>query len=91
MGGQLEIVFASTKLGRQTQAEMVDFCAHYVKAKGQLRAQVFKSKSMELAPGQSMTLRKTLSLQERSNRKHYLGTHRADLILNGQRQGTGRV
>ena len=89
MGGQVEIAFDLTNPGLQTQAVMVDFCVHYVKASGQTRAKVFKLKSLNLAPGQTVALRKTLSLQERSTRKHYPGTHRVELVLNGQRQALG--
>ena len=46
-------------------------------------------KTLELAPGETAKLAKRLSLAEMTTRKHYPGTHRVDVILNGQPQPLG--
>ncbi|MDP2549415.1 MULTISPECIES: DNA alkylation repair protein [unclassified Oceanobacter] len=62
---------------------MVDFRVHYVKASGRTSAKVFKLKQLTLMPGQAITLGKSLSLAERSTRRHYPGSHHIELLVNG--------
>ncbi|MFZ2220318.1 MAG: hypothetical protein WAV85_16790 [Rhodoferax sp.] len=40
-------------------------------------------KTVDLAAGETLHLSKRLSLADRSTRKHYPGTHRVELLLNG--------
>ena len=93
VGGRVQIAFEVT--GRPATADatpqrvLVDFQVHYVKANGQTRAKVFKLKTLELAPGQTTALSKTLSLAQMSTRQHYPGLHKVDVILNGQAQPLG--
>jgi 3-methyladenine DNA glycosylase AlkC len=89
MGGSVRIGFALTSTHSHGQGVLVDLAVHYVKASGQARAKVFKLKTLELAPGQTTTLAKTLSLAEMSTRKHHPGLHRVDVILNGEPQHLG--
>lgn len=93
VGGRVQIAFEVT--GRPDTADatpqrvLVDFQVHYVKANGQTRAKVFKLKTLELAPGQTTALSKTLSLAQMTTRQHYPGLHKVDVILNGQAQPLG--
>lgn len=89
IGGELVISFALTQAEPQPQRVLVDLAVHYVKAHGQTRAKVFKLKALDLAPGQTVTLRKKLSLAEMTTRKHYPGPHRVEVLLNGQAQPLG--
>lgn len=89
IGGSVCIGFALTSTHSHGQAVLVDLAVHYVKASGQASVKVFKLKTLELAPGQTATLAKTLSLREMSTRKHYPGLHRVDVILNGEAQSLG--
>jgi len=89
MGATVEIAFEITSTHARPQNVLVDFCVHYVKASGQTSAKVFKLKTLELAPGETAQLAKKLSLAELTTRKHYPGTHRVDVILNGQPQRLG--
>ena len=65
------------------QRVLVDFCVHYIKANGQPKPKVFKLTTVDLAAGDTLRLSKRLSLSEMSTRKHYPGTHRVELLLNG--------
>jgi hypothetical protein len=62
----------------------VDFQIHFVKADGRTRPKVFKLKSIELAPGETVCMGKTVSLAQMTTRRHYAGTHRVDLLVNGE-------
>lgn len=89
MGGRVEIAFDLTNTRSQAQRVLVDLGVHYVKASGQARVKVFKLKTLELSPGQTVRLGKTLSLAEMTTRKHYPGLHKVAVILNGHAQPLG--
>ncbi|MSR83377.1 MAG: DNA alkylation repair protein [Candidatus Latescibacteria bacterium] len=83
MGGSVAISFSLTNTTAKQQRVLVDFRVHFVKANGSANPKVFKLKVVDLAPGQNISLSKTLSLAEMSTRKHYPGKHLVELVLNG--------
>jgi len=89
MGGTVNIAFGVTNPQAKPQNLLVDLAVMYVKANGQTRPKVFKLKTLELAPGQSVQLAKKLSLAEMTTRKHYPGVHSVAVVLNGQNQSLG--
>lgn len=66
------------------QALLADLRVHYVKANGSTAAKVFKMKTLDLDPGESANVGKTLSLAPMTSRRHYPGRHALDLLLNGR-------
>ncbi len=64
-------------------AALVDLRVHFVKARGGTSPKVFKGAELELGPGETGTVRKTVSLAQHSTRKHYPGVHRVEVLLNG--------
>ncbi|MCP5025520.1 MAG: DNA alkylation repair protein [Actinomycetia bacterium] len=62
---------------------LVDISIHFVKANGSTSPKVFKGGEVEIAPGATATVRKTVSIAQHSTRTHYPGTHRVDLLVNG--------
>jgi len=77
----------STEVSNQSvesKALMVDFAVHYVKANGGIRPKVFKWCQIELGASGKKTLSKKLNLANLSTRTHYAGSHRVDIIINGQ-------
>ncbi len=84
IGDSVRLAFALVASGTQTQRLLVDFQIHYVKANGTTRAKVFKLRSLDLAPEQTVRLHKQISCKEMSTRRHYPGEHRIDLLVNGQ-------
>lgn len=62
---------------------LVDFRIHYVKANGRSAPKVFKLTKLELAPKARVRLTKRIALKQMTTRKHYPGTHRIDILLNG--------
>jgi len=71
------------------QRVLVDFCIHFVKSNGTTNPKVFKLKTVDMNPLETISLKKTVSLLERTTRKHYPGTHRIDLLLNGRETRLG--
>ena len=84
MGSSINIRFDIHNPRKHTQNLMVDFQVHYIKANGKPKPKVFKLKTLALAPEQSASLKKKLSLAEMTTRKHYPGQHRVDALVNGK-------
>ncbi len=63
---------------------LVDLRVHFVKANGSTSARVFKGGERTVGPDQTVTIRKTVSIAQHTTRKHYLGVHRVDVLLNGK-------
>jgi 3-methyladenine DNA glycosylase AlkC len=89
MGEKVNIAFDISNSSGKTQNVLVDFCIHYVKASGKTSAKVFKLKVVKLAPGETLSLGKTVSTAEMTTRKHHAGKHRVEVLLNGQAQALG--
>lgn len=84
IGGQVEIGLEIANPGKTAQSVLVDLCIHYVKANGKTSPKVFKLRCVELPPGRSIKLGKTLSLADLSTRRHYPGIHRVEALVNGK-------
>ncbi len=89
MGGAVEIAFEVGNTAANFQRVLVDMRIHFVKANGKTNPKVFKLKAVNLAPSETAQLRKSVSLAEMTTRKHYAGTHKVDVVLNGRIQSLG--
>lgn len=89
MGGKVSIVVTIENPSRRLQKAVVDLVVHFVKANGGTSPKVFKLANVSLAPGESVSLRKTVSLADLTTRKHYPGRHRVALQCNGVMQELG--
>ncbi|NLD67899.1 MAG: DNA alkylation repair protein [Limnobacter sp.] len=89
IGERLRIAIELRNDGQWTLRVLADLRIHYVKADGSVQPRVFRLQSLELSPGQRRTLRKTVSLQQMTTRRHYPGTHRIELLLNGDAHALG--
>ena len=68
------------------QRVLADLKVHYVKAHGGAAPKVFKLQTLDIAPGATVAVGKTLSLQQMTTRTHYPGAHQVELVLNGRPQ-----
>ena len=89
IGDAVVVSFAITNPEPETQRVLVDFQVHYQKANGTTRPKVFKLKALELAPGETIRLRKKVSVKNMTTRTHYPGLHRVDALLNGRAEPLG--
>jgi 3-methyladenine DNA glycosylase AlkC len=83
IGDHIIIGFTLTNTGPAAKAALVDFRIHYIKKNGTARPKVFKFKEVVLQPGESVQLRKKVSLKEMTTRKHFPGSHAVDALVNG--------
>jgi 3-methyladenine DNA glycosylase AlkC len=69
------------------QKFVVDYAVHHVKANGKTTPKVFKFKSLELAPGETMELVKKHTIRPISTRRYYPGEHAVEILVNGRSLG----
>ena len=74
----------------QPQRVLADLKVHYVKAYGGAAPKVFKLQTLDIPPGATVAVGKTLSLQQMTTRTHYPGAHQVELVLNGRPQPLGQ-
>jgi 3-methyladenine DNA glycosylase AlkC len=84
IGNSLSIAFEITNIGSQPQRLLIDLRIHFVKANRKTSPKVFKLKTVELAPRETIQLGKSISLADMTTRKHYSGNHLIEILLNGQ-------
>ncbi len=84
LGGSVTLAVELGNPQSTAQRLIVDFCIHFVKASGHARPKVFKLTSLQLAPGERVSLRKSVTLKPLTTRRHYPGRHRVDLLINGR-------
>ena len=89
IGDSVTVAFEVANAGRKPRRVMVDFRIHYVKANGSTSAKVFKLKALDLDPGASLGVDKRISVADMSTRKHHIGRHEVDAVLNGQIERLG--
>lgn len=89
MGGSAELTFEVTNTGSRRQRILVDFRVHFMKANGKTSPKVFKLTTLDLAPGETARIRKSVSLAEMTTRKHYAGMHKVEAVLNGHTRPLG--
>ena len=89
IGSDVTVAFEMCNPLAKPQNVMVDLAVDYVKANGATRAKVFKLKALVLGPGETVALRKKLSLKEMTTRKHFAGLHKVTALLNGQAELLG--
>lgn len=84
IGGSVTIAFTIRNPNTVTQRFLIDFRIFFVKANGGVKPKVFKLQTITLAPKASVSLSKRISLAQMSTRQHYAGTHRVEVLVNGQ-------
>ncbi len=89
LGGAVAVTTRLVNRSRQSQRVVADLIVHFVKANGRTHPKVFTLATLALAPGESATLGKTVSLAHLATRTHYPGPHRVALQLNGVVQPLG--
>ena len=67
----------------ETVRALVDLEVDFVKANGTTSTKVFKGGELGLAPDTRQAIRKSISLRQRTTRKHYPGSHSVRALING--------
>jgi 3-methyladenine DNA glycosylase AlkC len=89
IGGKVRVSFALRSLAEEEQALLVDLAVHFVKARGQTSAKVFKLSRVRLPAGGRAELSKLVSLAVHTTRTPYAGEHAVEVAVNGARLPAG--
>lgn len=84
IGDRVKIAFDLVNKQARPQRVLADLRVHYRKASGKTGPKVFKLKTVELAAKAALHFEKNLSLADLTTRRHYAGTHRVEVLLNGR-------
>ena len=84
IGGSVALTLSIGSTDGKVQKLLVDLEIGYVKANGECRPKVFKFRMLELAPGETISLSRKISLAQMTTRTHYAGRHTLGLVINGQ-------
>jgi 3-methyladenine DNA glycosylase AlkC len=71
IGGKVRIEVTVRNPDAEASSALVDLRVHFVKANGSLRPKVFKGATLDLEPGATGFVRKTVSLAQHTTRTHY--------------------
>jgi len=89
IGESVAISFEITNMDFHPQRVLAHLRIHFVKANGKTSLKVFKMKLLELAPQETAQITKSISFAEMTTRKHYPGTHKLEIVLNGSARPLG--
>jgi 3-methyladenine DNA glycosylase AlkC len=84
LGDRVNLSFQLTSTSGQDQRLIIDYAIHYVKKAGGTSAKVFKLKTLNLAPGESVLVRREQQIRNFTTRVHYAGKHELDILINGE-------
>jgi 3-methyladenine DNA glycosylase AlkC len=83
VGDNLNIRIQLKSTEQKSQKLLVDYAIHFMKANGQQNAKVFKLKTLVLAEGETLTLKKTHRFVPLSTRRYHPGEHKVEVKING--------
>jgi 3-methyladenine DNA glycosylase AlkC len=84
IGDTLDFAVRLASRSRRAQKLVVDYALHLCRANGRMGRKVFKLRTLDLAGGQTVVLRKSQSFAPRSVRRYYPGRHRIELLVGGR-------
>ncbi len=84
VGDVIELQLALQSTAKAPQKLAIDYAVHHVKANGGTSPKVFKGWKLDLAAGASRELVKRHSLKPITTRRYFAGTHRVEVLINGQ-------
>ena len=83
VGGHVHVEFAIESTAATPQLVMVDYAVTYQNASGTGSRKVFKGKVAELDRGESLVMKRKVSLQPMTTRRIFPGPHEVEIQVNG--------
>jgi 3-methyladenine DNA glycosylase AlkC len=84
LGDTIMIAAEVRSTSAEAQRLVVDYRLHYARAGGKSAAKVFKLRTFDLGPGETVALSIRQTIKDFSTRRHHPGTHEVELIVNGK-------
>lgn len=91
IGESVGITLNLRNASRSVQKINVNLAVHFVKARGTTNPKVFRMRSLELQPGEEVSVAKKISFAEMTTRRHYPGLHRIEALINGRAVHVGDI
>lgn len=83
LGETLSLHIDLVSCAAHTQRLEIDYRMHYVRQGAAISTKVFKLRACHLAPGERLALTRKQHIRDFSTRKHYVGRHLLELMVNG--------
>jgi len=88
IGEKLSFSFILINANKETATFRVEYYVWYIKSNGQYSKKIFKIAEKKLAPTQQQKFDKTMHFKDLTTRKHYPGTHKISVVVNGTESKT---
>lgn len=89
IGERFYFGFALRNTGKKATMVRLEYAIDYQTLSGKISKKVFKISEFEIAPGEEKHFSKNQRFQDFTTRKHYPGSHRLAILVNGQEQANG--
>jgi 3-methyladenine DNA glycosylase AlkC len=83
LGETVEFSFQLQSTNSKPQKVVIDYAIHHMKANGKTSPKVFKFRTLEIAPGETVELTKRHAIKPITTRKYYPGEHAVEILING--------
>ena len=83
MGDHIQLDASLRSTGSSSQRLVIDFVIHHVNASGATSPKVFKWTKLDVAPDETVMMRKRRLIQQASTRTYRPGSHRVELKVAG--------
>lgn len=83
LGETITLSIALRSAAARHQRLVVDYAVHYVKKSGATAAKVFKLRTIDLAPGETVKIVHRQTVRDFTTRIHHTGRHTVELLVNG--------
>ena len=87
LGETIEFNFQLQSTNPKPQTVVIDYAVHHMKANGRTSPKVFKFRTLEIAPGESLELSKRHAIKPITTRKYHPGEHAVEILINGKTFG----
>jgi hypothetical protein len=84
IGESLNFSFSIRINSEKAEKLRLEFAVYYVKANGSLSKKIFQISENKFEANKTYTFTKNLSTKNLTTRKHYAGTHRLAIVVNGE-------
>jgi hypothetical protein len=83
IGGSVDFVVLLRASAQQVQLLMIDYAVLYQTSSGAGSRKVFKGAIVELPPGETISIKRKVSLAQRTTRRVFPGPHSVEVQVNG--------
>ena len=90
VGGSVDFEVQLGSSGREVQQLMIDYTVIYQTSSGIASRKVFKGSVVQLEPGETVSIKRKVSLAQRTTRQIFPGSHEVEVQVNGVVLGSVR-